>query len=114
MLLAASARRSAGRPRPAGHDEQHDVADPPERHRGLLSATIAALRAMPGSAPRMTSNCALIALTARLERAQVLGLDALERAAERREALGDRGQAPADQDQRDGEHGDHDDARAGR
>src|ERR1039457_3930073 len=46
------------------HDEQHDVTEPPEDHRGLLSATIAALRAIPGSAPRMVSNCALIALTA--------------------------------------------------
>src|SRR5918994_4169713 len=45
-------------------DEQDDVADPPECHRGLLSATIAALRPIPGSAPRMTSNCWLIALTA--------------------------------------------------
>src|SRR6187455_2321789 len=44
--------------------EQDDVPDPPEGHRGLLSATIAALRAIPGSAPRMTSNCALIAVTA--------------------------------------------------
>src|SRR6476646_5117633 len=46
------------------HDEQRERADPPERHCGLLSATIAALRAMPGRAPRMTSNWALIALTA--------------------------------------------------
>src|SRR3954454_8680549 len=47
------------------HDEeQHEVADPPERHRGLRSATIAALRAIPGSALRITSNWALMALTA--------------------------------------------------
>src|SRR4029453_19488392 len=46
------------------HREQHNVADPPEGHCGLLSATIAALEAMPGSAPRMMSNWALIALTA--------------------------------------------------
>src|SRR3990172_9405924 len=47
------------------HDrEQDDVSDPPEDHFGLLSATIAALPAIPGSAPRMMSNCALIALTA--------------------------------------------------
>src|SRR6478609_629349 len=46
------------------HDEEHDVADPPEDHPGLRSATIAALRAMPGRAPRMTSNWALIAVTA--------------------------------------------------
>src|SRR4051794_27073079 len=44
--------------------EEHDVADPPERHDGLLWATIAALAAMPGSAPRIVSNCALIAVTA--------------------------------------------------
>ena len=74
-------------------DEEHDVADPPERHRGLRSATMAALRAMPGSAPRMTSNCALIAVDRALERAQVLGLDALERRGQRREALGDARQA---------------------
>src|SRR4051794_17599746 len=43
-------------------EQQHEVADPPERHRGLLSATTAALLAMPGSALRMMSNCALIAL----------------------------------------------------
>src|SRR5712692_11073156 len=46
------------------HREQDDVSDPPEGHRGLLSATIAALPAIPGSAPRMMSNCPLIALTA--------------------------------------------------
>src|SRR4029077_3262357 len=45
-------------------DEQDDVSDPPEDHRGLLSATTAALRAIPGSAPRITSNCPLIAVTA--------------------------------------------------
>src|SRR5687767_14646108 len=45
-------------------DQQGHVADPPERHRGLLSATIAALLAIPGSAPRMTSNWPLIAVTA--------------------------------------------------
>src|SRR3990170_6850701 len=44
--------------------EQDDVSDPPEDHRGLLSATTAALPAIPGSAPRMMSNCPLIALTA--------------------------------------------------
>src|SRR5664279_945617 len=46
------------------HCEQDDVSDPPEDHFGLLSATIAAFLAIPGSAPRMMSNCALIALTA--------------------------------------------------
>src|SRR3989337_410787 len=47
------------------HDrEQDEVSDPPEDHRGRLSATIAAFVAIPGSAPRMMSNCALIALTA--------------------------------------------------
>src|SRR3990172_2276019 len=46
------------------HREQDEVSDPPEDHRGLLSATIAALLAIPGSAPRMMSNCSLIALTA--------------------------------------------------
>src|SRR5712691_562676 len=46
------------------HREQDDVSDPPEDHRGLLSATIAALPAIPGNAPRMVSNCPLIALTA--------------------------------------------------
>src|SRR5262249_20530605 len=50
------------------HDRQHeheecDIGDPPEGHRGLLSATIAAFRPIPGSAPRMMSNWALIALT---------------------------------------------------
>ena len=45
-------------------DEQDDVPDPPEGHRGLRSATIGGLAAIPGSAPRMTSNWALIALTA--------------------------------------------------
>src|SRR4051812_36728442 len=39
------------------HDEEYYVADPPEGQRGLLSATIAALRAIPGRAPRMMSNC---------------------------------------------------------
>ena len=66
----ALARRSSTplqqvRRRPAATtSEQDDVADPPEGHRGLRSATIAALRAIPGSAPRMMSNCALIAVTA--------------------------------------------------
>src|SRR6202044_664628 len=46
------------------HQQQDGVSDPPEDHRGLLSATIAALLAIPGRAPRMMSNCALIALTA--------------------------------------------------
>src|SRR5204863_9163952 len=46
------------------HDEEYYVPDPPEGQRGLLSATIDALRAIPGRAPRITSNCALIALTA--------------------------------------------------
>ena len=45
-------------------EEQHKVPDPPERHRGLRSATMAALRAISGSAPRITSNWWLIALTA--------------------------------------------------
>ena len=57
--------RSAGRSRPAeARPAGGCVADPAERHRGLLSATIAALRAIPGSALRMMSNWALIALTA--------------------------------------------------
>src|SRR5215207_4033126 len=46
------------------HCKQEYVADPPEGHRGLLSATTAALAAIPGIAPTMTSNWALIALTA--------------------------------------------------
>src|SRR6185503_9978539 len=45
------------------HDERDDDGDDPG-HRGLLSATMAALAPMPGSADRMMSNCALIALTA--------------------------------------------------
>src|SRR4029077_15408000 len=45
-------------------EQQHDVPDPPEDHRGLRSATTAAFLAIPGSAPRMTSNWALIAFTA--------------------------------------------------
>src|SRR5262249_53900121 len=45
-------------------EDQDHVADPVERHRGRLSATSAAFFAMPGSALRMMSNCALIALTA--------------------------------------------------
>ena len=45
-------------------DQQDRVSDPLERHCGLLSATIAAFAAIPGIAPRITSNCALIALTA--------------------------------------------------
>src|SRR3954468_13309982 len=45
-------------------DQQGERADPPENHRGLLSATTAALRAIPGRAPRMISNWALIAVTA--------------------------------------------------
>src|SRR6185436_12193069 len=44
-------------------DQQDDVADPPDGHEGLLSATMAAFAAMPGSAPRIVSNWALIALT---------------------------------------------------
>src|SRR6185295_9837671 len=39
--------------------EEDDVADPPENHFNHLSATIAALRPMPGNAPRMMSNWAL-------------------------------------------------------
>src|SRR5215207_7555063 len=46
------------------HGEERDVPDPPKGHRCLRSATIAAFPAIPGSAPRMISNCALIALTA--------------------------------------------------
>src|SRR3954452_1541703 len=45
-------------------DQQGERPDPPENHRGLRSATTAALRAMPGRAPRMISNWALIAVTA--------------------------------------------------
>jgi hypothetical protein len=39
----------------------------------------------------------------------VLGFDALQRLAERREALGDSGQAPAHLDQRGGQHRDDND-----
>ncbi len=56
----------------------------------------------------MMSNWALIASTAASERAQVLGLDALERARERGEAGRDPLQAAADHDQRRDEH-EHDD-----
>src|ERR1700759_5874048 len=46
-------------------DQQHDrYSDPLEDHRGLLSATTAAFLAIPGRAPVITSNWALIALTA--------------------------------------------------
>ena len=64
---------------------------------------------MPGSAPRMMSNWALIALTAGSSGRRCSASTASQRAAERREALGDRVQARADLDQRDGEHGDDDD-----
>ena len=57
----------------------------------------------------MMSNWALIALHGGLERAQVLGLDGLERGGQRGQALRDVLQAAADDDQRGGQHGDDDD-----
>src|SRR6201999_4218647 len=51
-------------------DQQDHVTDPLEGHDGLLSATIAALAAMPGRAPVMIANCALIASTAGLSGAR--------------------------------------------
>ena len=66
--------------------------------------------AMPGSAPRMTSNWALIALTAPSSGRRCSDSTPCSADAERREPLGDPVEAPAHHDQRDGQH-DHDDDR---
>ena len=75
---------------------------------GLLSATIAALLAMPGSAPRMMSNCALMALTEPSSGRRCCCLDAVERGGERRETRRRPLEALADDDQR-GRQDEHDD-----
>ena len=64
---------------------------------------------MPGSAPRMISNWALIALTAGSSGRRCSASTPSSAAAERREALGDPRQPPADLDEREREHGDDDD-----
>ena len=91
---------------------QDGRADPDAGHRGLRSATIAALRPMSGSAPRIDVELGVDRRDGGLERAQVLGLDALERAGQRREPAGDLHQPAADLDQRERQHG-HDDGRRG-
>ena len=97
----ASARRAAGTTTTReDHHEQDDRADPPERHCGLLSATIAALRAMPGSAPRMMSNWALIALTEPSSGRRCCASTPSSADGERREAGGDPLEALAHDDQR--------------
>ena len=58
-------------------------------HRGLLSATIAALRGDARQRAEDDVELRVDRLDRGLERAQVLGLDALERAGERGEALRD-------------------------
>ena len=91
-------------------EQQDDVSDPPEGHRGLLSATTAALLAIPGSAPRMTSNWALIALTAGSSGRRCSAStpsSAVPSVARPSEILVE---AAAHLDQRDGEH-EHDDDR---
>ena len=101
---------AAGRRRPAATTSSRtSVDDPPEGHRGLLSATTAALAPMPGSADRMMSNWALIAFTAGSSGRRCSDSTVSSASASVARPCGDVAQAAADLDQRDGEHGDDDD-----